>query len=254
MSRPRVLLVEDDPSLRRFVSMALEDMDIELVSCASVAAALSQMRQGPFCLVLTDLMLPGESGFDLMAHARREPALLGAAKLAVLSAGLTPAVRAQLEDASVWRLLSKPVSVAVLVACVEDAIADAESAAAALESPGTATALPSSLGDQAHAVREYFGGSQELFDVYRRSCIGEFRNDLRLGDAALAAADAQALRRLAHSLKSVLLMRGHPPLSALARRLEESSQAGLPGAAAGQWAELRAALVQFLHDAPPHKV
>ena len=36
MTRPRVLLVEDDPSLRRFVRMALEELPIDLIECDSV--------------------------------------------------------------------------------------------------------------------------------------------------------------------------------------------------------------------------
>lgn len=257
MARPRVLLVEDDASLRRFVSMALEDLDIELVVCVSVAAALEHLRQGPFCLVLTDLMLPGESGFDLLARLRQEPALKGPARAVVLSAGLTPAVRQQLADADVWRLLSKPVSVGALLACVEDAIADFRAGErpdapaggpADQPVPGLAGDL-SADADRAHAMREYFGGSQVLFDAYRLTCIGQFGHDVQAGDAALAAGDAHALRRLAHSLKSVLLMLGYPRLSALARQLEESSQAGLGGPALAQWGALRSALTRLQQPA-----
>lgn len=246
MTRPRVLLIEDDPSLRRFVAMALEDMPVELVSCAAVAPALDELRRGPFCLVLTDLMMPGASGFDLLAQLRREPGLIGPAKVAVLSAGLTPAVREQLTDGPVWRLLSKPVSVVALVACVEDAIAEAPTPSA---SPDAAQPGAEDADARAHAVREYFAGRQELFDAYRVACLAEFARDLQSGDAALAAGDAQALRRLAHSLKSVLQMLGHPGLSAMARALEASSQSGLPGPAQAQWAELRSGLQRLL-EAP----
>lgn len=62
MNRPRVLLVEDDPSLRRFVALALDELDIQLLRCASVAEAVEVLSQGPVRLVLTDLMMPGESG------------------------------------------------------------------------------------------------------------------------------------------------------------------------------------------------
>lgn len=127
---PRVLLVEDDATLRRFVAMALEDMPIDLVQCDAVAPALALLAQDPFVLVLTDLMMPGESGFDLLEHLHRTPALRGRARVAVLSAGLTPEVREQLADMEVWRMLSKPVSVGTLVACVQDAIeGNAEAAA-----------------------------------------------------------------------------------------------------------------------------
>lgn len=236
MARARILLVEDDPSLRRFVAMALEDQEhVELVQCEAVRPALDALAQGSFALILTDLMMPGESGFDLLARLQVSPDLRGGARLAVLSAGLTPAVREQLAGLDVWRLLTKPVSVGALVGCVNDALQGAD--AASNESGPAAQE-----GDQAHAIQEYFEGNQALFDAYRDACIGQFPQDIREGDAACAAADMQALRRVAHSLKSVLLTLGYPTLSAQARALEDRAHAHASADALPLWAALRAAL------------
>jgi CheY-like chemotaxis protein len=244
MALPRVLLVEDDPSLRRFVAMALEDMDtIELVQCDAVAPALALLAQGQFRLILTDLMMPGESGFDLIARLQRVPELRGPARVAVLSAGLTPAVREQLAGMDVWRLLSKPVSVSTLIACVTDALQGAEGAELPAAHPA---AQWRQGGDRAHAIREYFEGNQELFDAYRSACMGQFPQDLRAGDSASAAGDLPALRRVAHSLKSVLLTLGYPMVSSLARTLEDTSHAGLLQPAREQWAHLRGAMEEIL--------
>lgn len=249
MATPRVLLIEDDPSLRRFVAMALEDMDsIELVQCDGVASALVLLGQGPFRLILTDLMMPGESGFDLLARLQRTPALRGPARVAVLSAGLTPAVREQLASMDVWRLLSKPVSVGALVSCVNDAVQGGDAAVAPAGDPVMQWRVG---GDRAHAVQEYFEGNEELFDAYRSACMAQFPQDIAEGDAAMAAGDLQALRRVAHSLKSVLLTLGYPLVSAQARTLEETSHAGMPEPARAQWADLRGAMQQVLRDAGP---
>ena len=48
---PRVLLVEDDASLRRWVAMVLEDEPIELVSCGDGATALAELARAPVRLV-----------------------------------------------------------------------------------------------------------------------------------------------------------------------------------------------------------
>ena len=246
MAKPRVLLVEDDPSLRRFVAMALEDMDtIELVQCDAVSQALVLLGQGQFRLILTDLMMPGESGFDLLERLQRTPALRGPARVAVLSAGLTPAVREELAGLAVWRLLSKPVSVSALVACVNDAVQGGDAAIAPASDPATQWRAG---GDRAHAIQEYFEGNEELFDAYRSACMAQFPQDVAQGDAANAAGDLQALRRVAHSLKSVLLTLGYPVLSAQARTLEETSHAGSRQPAQDQWAGLRSALERVVRD------
>lgn len=247
MALNRILLVEDDPSLRRFVAMALEDLDtIELVQCDAVAPALELLAQGPFRLILTDLMMPGQSGFDLIAHLQQAPELRGPARVAVLSAGLTPEVREQLASMDVWRLLSKPVSVSTLMACVTDALQGGDPAPVPAAHPAAQWLQG---GDRAHAIREYFEGNQELFDAYRSACMGQFPQDLRDGDSASAAQDLQALRRVAHSLKSVLLTLGYPAVSSLARSLEDTSHAGLLQPARDQWALLRSAIGDIVQPA-----
>ena len=64
--RPRVLFVDDDASIRQLVELSLEELDIDLVICSSVAQARQALRQRPARLVITDLMMPVESGFDLL--------------------------------------------------------------------------------------------------------------------------------------------------------------------------------------------
>ena len=103
-------------------------------------------------------------------------------------------------------------------------------------------------GDRAHAIQEYFEGNEELFDAYRSACIAQFPQDISQGDAASAAGELQTLRRVAHSLKSVLLTLGYPVVSAQARTLEETSHAGMRELARDQWAGLRRAVEQVLPD------
>lgn len=239
----RVMLIEDDAALRRFVEMALEDLPIELVQCETVAAALALLARGSFTLILSDLMMPGESGFDLLERLQREPALRGSARVAVLSAGLTATVRDQLADMDVWRLLSKPVSVGTLVNCVQDAI-DGGAVAA---DPGD-QAMPAQDGDKAHAVKEYFDGNQELFDAYHEACMDQFQIDMHEGDKACIASDLPTLRLITHSLKSVLLTLGYPVLASQARALEDACHAGTAASAQGQWRALRDALGRILQE------
>lgn len=95
---------------------------------------------------------------------------------------------------------------------------------------------------QADAVADYFAGDQALYDQFRQGCLQQFRLDRRSGDAAVQAADWAALRRLAHSLKSVLLTLGHAPESALARQLEADAAEGRADAARAGWQRLGEAL------------
>lgn len=234
MVQARMLLVEDDPLLRRFVRMALEELPLEVLECDSVAAAVQLLASNPVQLILTDLMLPGASGMDLLLHLQTFPGLRGQAKVVVFSAGLTPAARLALAPLQVWRLLEKPVSIRVLAQCVQDALAPA----AAFQRLPT-TAVPA-------AVAQYFGGDTGLFQRYRSTCLAQFPHDIVAGDTAIEARDTQALRRLAHSLKTVLLTIDVPNLAAQARALEQACHAAQPDTVASDWNRLRIALAEFI--------
>jgi CheY-like chemotaxis protein len=237
--RPRVLLVEDDASLQRFVSLALDELAIELLCCASVDAALDALQVQPVQLILTDLMLPARSGFELIQALAAAPALRGEARLVVFSAGLTPAVRRRLEEGGrVWRLLSKPCTVGELETCVREGL---------LPNVGKSTAASADLArapvDADSAVERHFGGNRALYLAFRASCLPQFLRDAQAGEQACQLRDMPALRRLAHSLKSVLLTLGHEQASALARRLESCAEREDWEGALPLWGQLREQLL-----------
>lgn len=243
----RVLLVEDDLSLQRFVAMALEDSPVDLVAVQDVDAALAQLRARPFDLVLTDLMLPGRHGTGLLADLQADPSLRGAARVAVFSAGLNAQVRQQLLALGAWRFLSKPCSLAELQACIDElppADADTDADTDAGTGAPTATpdperpAAPLDPAAEAAAIEQHFGGHAALYHAFRASCLAQFPLDLEAGQLACEQGDTQRLRHLAHSLKSVLLTLGHPAAAELARQLERDAEPGAGTPAA--WPELRA--------------
>ena len=244
VSMPRVLLVEDDSSIARFVQMALEELPIELVTCTNVPSAMSALRAGGVELIITDLMLPGESGIDLVQRLLQEPVQEHRIPVAVFSAGLTPPVREQLQAMKVWRMVSKPASVAELEACVTDALALAstppDSAPAVVALPGQTP-----CDDEAQAIATHFAGDEFLFRAYRARCLQQFAADVRQGDAACSAQDWTTLRRLAHSLATVLLTLGHPAQSVRARQLENTSAQSAADESREHWRLLRAFLLQF---------
>jgi DNA-binding response OmpR family regulator len=255
--RPRVVVVDDDATIRRFVALVLEEMPLELVVCADAPAAREALRQAPAVLLITDLMMPGESGFELLASLVAEPTLRGRARLAVFSAGLNAGTHARLAELDVWRELDKPVSVAALEACVEEALSLARAEAgedagatvtASMPAPGSASRPLLSAADRATVAR-LFGGDTDLFLEFRAQALLQFVHDRQALAAALAAADGQALRRQAHSLKGALATLGDDTGSALARALEDMA-ATRPGrdtqACEAAWAQLDAHLAALL--------
>src|SRR3989344_4666449 len=74
------------------------------------------------------------------------------------------------------------------------------------------------------------------------ACVSETLASLDLGaqaDPAVAAQDAQALRRVAHNLKSVLTMLGEAPAAQCARSTEEWAAGGHSDLMQQGWRQLR---------------
>ena len=247
MTRSQVLLVEDDPSITRFVTAALEELPIELVACQSMEDAWRLLNELPIALVISDLMLPGGSGLDLLHQMRRSSVrALESIPVIVLSAGLNADVLRELESAGVFRALLKPVSVATLEACVNEALGGSVRAGSIPAAPGPMDGQVTNA--EQHAIATYFAGDQALFDAYKASCLAQFANDVEVGDAALLGGDAHASRRVAHNLKSVLLTLGHPEDSELARGMEHAAANQDLAAAATAWGALRECLLLLMQS------
>jgi two-component system response regulator MtrA len=68
----RVLLVEDDPSIRESTAIGLERVGFRVVAVANGAEAIDRFGGGGFDLVVLDLMLPEVDGFEVCRRLRRD--------------------------------------------------------------------------------------------------------------------------------------------------------------------------------------
>jgi DNA-binding response OmpR family regulator len=67
----RLLLVDDEPRIRRVLRLALEDEDYQVLEATNGAEALAAVRREPPDVVLLDLMLPDQHGFSVCREIRR---------------------------------------------------------------------------------------------------------------------------------------------------------------------------------------
>src|SRR5881398_3674723 len=70
----RVLVVDDDPEARTMLTKILKEEHATVVGAASGDEAMTLLSQSPPDLVLLDLMMPGMSGFEMVARMRALPA------------------------------------------------------------------------------------------------------------------------------------------------------------------------------------
>jgi len=67
----RILLVEDDPSIREVTAIGLGAAGFEVVTAADGVDGLERFRADPFDLVLLDVMLPRMDGYEVCRQIRK---------------------------------------------------------------------------------------------------------------------------------------------------------------------------------------
>lgn len=70
LTRPAVLVVEDDAETRRYVSGLLEEVGADVVAASSIADAKRRFATRAWGLVVADRMLPDGSGLDWVRELR----------------------------------------------------------------------------------------------------------------------------------------------------------------------------------------
>jgi len=115
----RILLAEDDDSLRGFLARALERAGHDVTACADGEEAVTFLDQ-PWDLLLTDIVMPGIDGIEVARQAAaRHPGLrimfiTGFAAVALAAGDKAPAGA---------KVLSKPIHLREIVTEVERMIA-----------------------------------------------------------------------------------------------------------------------------------
>ena len=119
LPQKRILLAEDDDSMRGFLERALKTAGYDVVAYANGKDAFDRVQQEPFTLLLTDIVMPLMDGIELARRASEiDPQLkimfiTGFAAVTLNNGVATP------KDA---RVLSKPFHLKDLVREVDQAL------------------------------------------------------------------------------------------------------------------------------------
>lgn len=70
--RPRALIVEDDPAIRRLVEKLLRRQDLDIDVAVDGRTAVEKLRTERYSVLVLDLMIPEINGFEVIECIRRE--------------------------------------------------------------------------------------------------------------------------------------------------------------------------------------
>ena len=123
-SAPRVLYVDDEPTLVFLITRALEKLGIASQGFASADEALAAFRREPqaFTLVLTDFTMPG--GMNGLELAQAVLAIRPDAAVVIASGAIDPADAQRAAAIGVRTVIQKPAKVAEMAEMVSGLLRD----------------------------------------------------------------------------------------------------------------------------------
>ncbi|CAG9185984.1 hybrid sensor histidine kinase/response regulator [Cupriavidus pinatubonensis] len=117
--RKAILVVEDHLPFQVIMRRQLEMLGQDCTVASGGEAALEQLRQQRFALVLTDCQMPGMNGFELSSRIRASgPGANADVPIVALTASAGAEVARQCHDAGMDACLAKPVRMDDLRACI----------------------------------------------------------------------------------------------------------------------------------------
>ena len=135
-----VLVVDDDPSIRRMIVAALRRDGYTFCEAPNGKEALDMMRSEHPSVVVLDLMMPVLSGWDVLQARELEPKLKEIPVI-IISANRAPEV-ATAVDKGICAFLPKPFDIGALSALVRSCL-----------SPGSSSSIHATPIDEAEAPR-----------------------------------------------------------------------------------------------------
>lgn len=115
-----ILLAEDDDDMRRFLTKALNNAGYEVVAFDNGLSAYERLREEPFNLLLTDIVMPEMDGIEL---ARRATELDPDLKVMFITGFAAVALNPDSNAPKEAKILSKPFHLKDLVNEVEKLVA-----------------------------------------------------------------------------------------------------------------------------------
>src|SRR6187401_2059653 len=117
---PKILLAEDDNDMRRFLVKALQNAGFEVSSYDNGLSAYQRLKEEPFTLLLTDIVMPKMDGIEL---ARRASELDPDLKIMFISGFAAVILNSDSAAPKDARVLSKPFHLKDLVREVDRLLA-----------------------------------------------------------------------------------------------------------------------------------
>lgn len=125
--RKRILVTDDDACILRLVSTILRRAGYDVDTAVNGHQALEKINGTDYNVVVLDLMMPGLSGFEVLARLQTRE---GVPRYVVVMSAASQDIVTNAINRNVFAALRKPFEIDELIAAVGGCIAEADASAA----------------------------------------------------------------------------------------------------------------------------
>jgi len=233
----RILLAEDNPVNRRLAIALLKRAGHEIVAVENGKLAIEALEREPFDLVLMDVQMPELDGLTATRIIRSEPRWKNLPIIAMTAHALK-GDRERCLEAGMDDYVSKPIRFEQLFAAIDRHVPGARPA----PEPEPTYEERSEQPVDVDVALERLGGDRDFFLDLVHTLQEEAAAELVEIERALEQGDAEALERVAHSLKGAAASMAAEPMRATAHELEKIGASGRLDEAPQALARLRQAI------------
>jgi DNA-binding response OmpR family regulator len=192
----QILVVDDHFEMLEFLRsmLTIAYPDCQVVSAPSAEEGFLELRRTPFDLLITDVRLPGISGFELVRRVRQ---VRPETPIIMITAYSSPQGKEEAEQLGVFRYFQKPLNTDALLAAVKTALQRGEPPAApAVAAPASAAAAPLDSAVQARlkALRADTGATEVALVSNDGQIVFHLGDGLDAHSGRLAPLTARAMR------------------------------------------------------------
>lgn len=107
-ARPRILVIDDDPSIHRAFQLALGDIGCEVATASSGREGLDRVTGESFDLIFLDLKMPEMDGVETLRRIRQAGVTVPVYVITAFADEFMPALKAASEEGLDFELARKP--------------------------------------------------------------------------------------------------------------------------------------------------
>jgi DNA-binding response OmpR family regulator len=111
----RILVIDDEPEVLKALATVLEQSGFDVFTAKSGREATAKISEHPIDLLITDLNMPDEDGFEIILRLKKDYARL---KIIAMSGAFGPEIMAMARRLGADATLSKPLTGTELLDCI----------------------------------------------------------------------------------------------------------------------------------------